>query len=326
MLLFEILRNAVYNWDSQSPNLSQQLLGSVSLLNHSIGYLQRKAVMAQEFKRVVENNAEFEMATTRFVTKFLNDKNCFYSEFRDLPGAPNQLDKNQGISMLHYLDIVHQNTMRWTLFSSKYHEAIGSEIQEKKLAYRLWYDIDSIVAKMNQKIDRNQNVSELIKLQLVFDKKGRKIDCFEPGRWLLKDGFVKRITRKELSDRRLILFNDVLLVCHPELDRLYDIRPDKMEVKADESIERETCFTFFSQQKSTTIVCETKMERDEWVKLFNEAIEHTKNINRRPRVTNTVSSIYTFIYFNLQIYRGWMELMRNHSQLCGYWTMKHQCA
>ncbi|KAE9553156.1 hypothetical protein FO519_003635 [Halicephalobus sp. NKZ332] len=291
--LFEIIKEICLNWDSRRPNLAKGMLGLVDFLKICVNFLTKKNELSGQYKQLLDTNSDFAHATQQFEKQVLNCPNIHDSEFKDLSYVPAPISANfnnseYGVTFMQQLDMVHQNIVRYTLFMNRYKEHISPDTDEARSTDLVLEKLAKIVKAIDEQIGEKESIGNLLRLQESLDK---KFNVLKPGRKLLKEGSVWRQTRKELSERKLLLFTDALLLCHPDLDTLHKIELHNMEIKVPENVEQECCFFIYSPQKSTAIYCEKKEVRDAWVNQLRDAQKHAVDvIHRLSSGTESVSS------------------------------------
>ena len=319
--LFEVIKEICLNWDSRKPNLAQGIFKMVDFLKICVQFLTEKNKLSSQYKQLLDNNSDFAYATQQFERHVLNCPSIHDSEFKDLSYIPTPMSSSFassefGVTFMQQLDMVHQNVVRYTLFMNRYKEHISPDTEEANFTDLVLEKLAKIVKAIDDQIGEKESVSNLLQLQQSLDK---KFDVLQPGRKLLKEGFVWRQTRKELSERRLLLFTDVLLLCHPDLSTLHKIELQDMEIKVPKNVEQDCCFLLYSTQKSTAIYCDKKETRDSWVTQLLGAQRHTLKIIDRIKPESEVSCFSLTIFITFSSFQPSSEVENKKKYFAALW-------
>lgn len=124
------------------------------------------------------------------------------------------------------------------------------------------------------------------------------------GRELVKHGHMQKMSRKEIHDRYLVLFNDLLLYLHPVMNDtyklVYQLPLNQMKLEVSSNLDRATEFSIITVKRSFQLSAISIEEKNAWVKALSETIQEF-NRNRqsyvlaengkRESVVSTVSTI-----------------------------------
>ncbi|XP_064604770.1 FYVE, RhoGEF and PH domain-containing protein 5-like [Liolophura sinensis] len=106
-----------------------------------------------------------------------------------------------------------------------------------------------------------------------------KFEVIKPGRVLLKQGELLKLSRKEMQPRMFFLFSDVLLYATPmaggyKLNNVLSLTSMKVGDENQEDYKNE--FSIISIQRSFTLATRTAEEKEEWLSALRNAIkEHS---------------------------------------------------
>lgn len=108
------------------------------------------------------------------------------------------------------------------------------------------------------------------------------VELIRPGRELIREGELQKISRKGIGPRYLILLSDCLLICtysgswsgdSTGLRVSYKIPLTSLQVRAPNAEEFETEFNITSPIRSCTLRANSVNQRNEWLESLNSAIE-----------------------------------------------------
>lgn len=107
------------------------------------------------------------------------------------------------------------------------------------------------------------------------------------GRELVKHGHMQKMSRKEIHDRYLVLFNDLLLYLHPVMNDtyklVYQLPLNQMKLEVSSNLDRATEFSIITVKRSFQLSAISIEEKNAWVKALSETIQEF-NRNRQSYV------------------------------------------
>ncbi|XP_045100990.1 FYVE, RhoGEF and PH domain-containing protein 6-like [Portunus trituberculatus] len=116
--------------------------------------------------------------------------------------------------------------------------------------------------------------------------KGPRYELLRPGRYLLKEGELLKLCRREMQPRYFILLSDVLLYTSfansspgGALRLNYELPLEGMRVETPRAEDFKNEFSVISTSRSFTLQASSAEERDEWLRALREAI--ADNASRR---------------------------------------------
>eukprot|EP00795_Rhopilema_esculentum_P002176 gene2176-17767_t len=135
--------------------------------------------------------------------------------------------------------------------------------------------VSQVANHINESMKEGDKFQTMLKLQTrIINSK----EIVKPGRYLLKEGILNKLSRKEAQERMFFLLTDCLLYCeHAAVSNQYKLRQELplagMMLDVPESIDFNKELTIISPKRSFTVVASSKEERDEWVAAIQSAID-----------------------------------------------------
>lgn len=127
--------------------------------------------------------------------------------------------------------------------------------------------------------------------------KGPRYELVRPGRYLLKEGELLKLCRREMQPRYFILLSDVLLYTSfvtsspgGALRLNYELTLEGMKVETPKAEDFKNEFSIISTSRSFTLQASTADERDAWIEALHEAIED--NASRRSTFMQAKMLVY----------------------------------
>ena len=183
------------------------------------------------------------------------------------------------------------------------------------------YKIESVANFVNEQIRLQENAIKIYEIQQKLvgfvDSSGRPASLIQPGRVLLKQGFMKKICIKDCRRRIFFLFNDILVYAIPRNSYLLFgsvIEEGPRELFCDFAFRHAFCvsgieivdikndqpvnvglnqlkhvqhfknsFLVLSSEKSIQVVCETEEEKACWLESIYSAIEKSSKEHRQKK-------------------------------------------
>ncbi|XP_065673737.1 FYVE, RhoGEF and PH domain-containing protein 6 isoform X2 [Hydra vulgaris] len=137
--------------------------------------------------------------------------------------------------------------------------------------------VSEIANHINESMKEGEKFQEVLRIQsMIVNHK----DLIKPGRFLVKEGSLQKMSRKELQQRIFILFTDTLLYCssvgQTQLKLIHELPLTEMVVQYPEFEDMTSEFSIVSKKRSFYLKASSTKERDEWVKTLQECIEIAK--------------------------------------------------
>jgi len=127
----------------------------------------------------------------------------------------------------------------------------------------------------------NESMKEGDKFQIMLKLQARIInnrEIVKPGRYLIKEGILLKLSRKEAQERMFFLLTDCLLYCeHAAVSNQYKLREElplaRMTLDVPDNIDFNKEFTIITTKRSFTVVASSPEERNEWATALQNAID-----------------------------------------------------
>ncbi|TEA31683.1 hypothetical protein DBR06_SOUSAS22610014 [Sousa chinensis] len=141
--------------------------------------------------------------------------------------------------------------------------------------------ITEVTSTLQHSLVRLENLQKLMELQR--DLVGIE-NLIAPGRELIREGCLHRLTRKGLQQRMFFLFSDMLLytgrgasgTSRFRIRGLLPLRGMLVEERENEwSVPH--CFTIYAAQKTVVVAASTQLEKEKWMRDLNAAINAAKS-------------------------------------------------
>lgn len=151
--------------------------------------------------------------------------------------------------------------------------------------------VSNVVDHIDHELDmakRSLALNELLN-RIILTK---AIKVIKPGRFIIRQGYLDKISRKEVHVRYFVLFNDSLFYLTPVMNEMYKLKEELplfgMQVEHG-SYEME--FNVRSCKRSFALLARTEEERDEWCRDLTKAIaDFTEKQNSFFRRQSFISS------------------------------------
>lgn len=155
--------------------------------------------------------------------------------------------------------------------------------------------VSDIAKYINESMKEGEKFQEVLRIQCqIVNAK----DIVKPGRCLLKEGTLQKLSRKELQPRTFILFTDVLLYCssfgHNQLKLIMEMPLAGMIVQHPDSQDLTNEFTIISTRRSFLVNASSPKEREDWIAALTSAIEEVTKKRETftlKRVQNEIGNI-----------------------------------
>ncbi|CAB3996542.1 Fgd6 [Paramuricea clavata] len=142
--------------------------------------------------------------------------------------------------------------------------------------------VSEVATHINEDMKRVDNFEEVLKVQrnLVGE-----VEIVKPGRELIKEGALMKLSRKEMQPRMFYLLTDVLLYTTPVANNQFRLNLslplEEIQVELPVSPDFENEFSIISTKKSFILSASTADERDEWL----EALRNASDEIRKKKIT-----------------------------------------
>ncbi|XP_004844989.1 FYVE, RhoGEF and PH domain-containing protein 6 isoform X2 [Heterocephalus glaber] len=182
------------------------------------------------------------------------------------------------LAVKHYLLKPVQRIPQYQLLLTGYLK----NLLEDSAEYRDTQDALAVVIEVanhaNDSMKQGDNFQKLMRIQCSLS--GHQ-EILQPGRVFLKEGVLRKLSRKVMQPRMFFLFNDVLLYTTPlqsgmyKLNNMLSLAGMKVRKPCQEAYQNE--LKIESVERSFILSASSASERDEWLAAISGAIdEHTK--------------------------------------------------
>ncbi|XP_010627525.1 FYVE, RhoGEF and PH domain-containing protein 6 [Fukomys damarensis] len=182
------------------------------------------------------------------------------------------------LALKHYLLKLVQRIPQYQLLLTGYLKNLLEDSGE----YRDTQDALAVVIEVanhaNDSMKQGDNFQKLMRIQCSLS--GHQ-EILQPGRVFLKEGVLRKLSRKVMQPRMFFLFNDVLLYTTPlqsgmyKLNSMLSLAGMKVRKPCQEAYQNE--LKIESVERSFILSASSARERDEWLAAISGAIdEHTK--------------------------------------------------
>ncbi|XP_047629962.1 FERM, ARHGEF and pleckstrin domain-containing protein 2 isoform X2 [Phacochoerus africanus] len=140
--------------------------------------------------------------------------------------------------------------------------------------------ITGVTATLQHSLLRLENLQKLMELQR--DLVGVE-NLVSPGREFIREGCLRKLTKKGLQQRMFLLFSDVLLYTSRGASGTSRFRTRGLlplrGMLVEELEERPVphCFTIYAAQKTIVVAASSQLEKEKWMQDLNTAIEAAKS-------------------------------------------------
>ncbi|KAK3595627.1 hypothetical protein CHS0354_009591 [Potamilus streckersoni] len=172
----------------------------------------------------------------------------------------------------HYMLKPIQRIPQYRLLLQDYMKHLPPDFPDLKDTQTALNIVSEVAEHANESMRHGDHVQKLLEIQRSLIG---QFEVIKPGRDFLKDGELKKLSRKEMQPRKFFLFSDVLLYTTPVPTgyRLNNVLPlIGMKVTVPNQDEFKTEFSIISVQRSFTVVASSPQERNSWISALNSAI------------------------------------------------------
>lgn len=184
------------------------------------------------------------------------------------------------LGIRHYLLKPIQRIPQYKLLLQDYLKHLSPDSEDYKNTCTALSIVSEVADHANESMRQGDQVQKMLEIQKCLDG---HFEVIKPGRVLIKEGELMKLSRKEMQPRMFFLFNDVLLYTTPtptggyRLNNVLTLVGMKVTLPASE--EYNTEFNIVSVHRSFTVEASSVQERDSWVKALTSAIDD--NTQRR---------------------------------------------
>ncbi|KAM8860796.1 FYVE, RhoGEF and PH domain-containing protein 6-like [Synchiropus picturatus] len=182
------------------------------------------------------------------------------------------------LALRHYLLKPVQRIPQYQLLLREYLKNLPPDSVEHKNAEAALHVVKNVADHANDFMKQGDNFQKMIQVQCSLTG-GHVI--VQPGRLFVKEGTLKKLSRKGMQPRTLFLFNDTLLYTTPAksgqytLNKVLSLAGMKVSKPSQEAYQNELLIE--SVERSFILSASSAAERDEWLEAISTAIsEYTK--------------------------------------------------
>lgn len=224
---------------------------------------------------------------TSYITDFEETNRVFDDALKKIPTFQHSvkefemLPRCASLGVRHYLLKPIQRIPQYKLLLQDYLKHLTPESEDyanTKIALTI---VSEVADHANSSMRQGDQVQKMLEIQKSLDG---HFEVIKPGRDLIKEGELMKLSRKEMQPRMFFLFNDVLLYTTPNptggyrLNNVLTLAGMKVTIPASEDYNNE--FNIVTVQRSFTVEASSVQERDEWVKALSSAIsDYTQRRN-----------------------------------------------
>ncbi|KAG5830411.1 hypothetical protein ANANG_G00310330 [Anguilla anguilla] len=216
----------------------------------------------------------------------LLDEQCrknpgFAAAVRDLPAGPFRAcmsPRCANLALKHYLLKPVQRIPQYQLLLTDYLKKLPEDSSDYKDTQAALSIVKEVANHANDIMKQGDNFQKLMQIQ--YSLNGHH-EIVQPGRVFLKEGVLKKLSRKVMQPRMFFLFNDALLYTTPvqsgqfKLNNMLSLAGMKVSKPSQEAYQNE--LNIESVERSFILSASSATERDEWLEAISRAIEdHTR--------------------------------------------------
>ena len=207
-----------------------------------------------------------------------------YAKFGKLVKEFEKLDRCRNLKLKHFMLKPVQRLPQYRLLLEdylKHLETDSPDFDDTTNALRI---VSEAAEHANDTIKQGDQFRKMLKLQSRLGD----MEFIRPGRELIKEGELQKISRKGIGPRYFVLLSDCLLYCtysgsssnaNSGLRVTYKIPLTTLQVRHPNADEFQTEFNIASPVRSCTLRASSVQERNDWLEAMNSAIED--HVNRK---------------------------------------------
>ncbi|KAI0232072.1 hypothetical protein LSAT2_017572 [Lamellibrachia satsuma] len=248
--LLKDIEERLTNWESD-PRIADIFVKKGPFLKLYTSYIREFEIMCNTLEEARRKYPEFD----RVVVDFETSAQC------------------AGLALKHYMLKPIQRIPQYRLLLQEYKKSVSSDAADYKDILTALVIVSEVADHANESMQYRDNVGKLLDIQNSLIS---RCEVIKPGRFLLKEGILMKLSRKEMQPRRFILLNDALLYTTQvtggyKLNNELPLSGMKVSKPLKEAFQNE--FSIISTRRSFTISARTSEERDEWLEALQKAIE-----------------------------------------------------
>ncbi|XP_067446279.1 FYVE, RhoGEF and PH domain-containing protein 6-like [Thunnus thynnus] len=177
------------------------------------------------------------------------------------------------LALKHYLLKPVQRIPQYQLLLTDYLKNLSEDLDDYKDTQAALGIVKEVANHANDIMKQGDNFQKLIQVQCSLN--GHH-EIVQPGRIFLKEGILKKLSRKVMQPRMFFLFNDTLLYTTPvqsgqyKLNNMLSLAGMKVSKPSQEAYQNE--LNIESVERSFILSASSATERDEWLEAISTAI------------------------------------------------------
>ncbi|KAL0968730.1 hypothetical protein UPYG_G00270940 [Umbra pygmaea] len=182
------------------------------------------------------------------------------------------------LALNHYLLKPVQRIPQYQLLLTDYLNNLSPDCEDYKDTQAALNIVKEVANHANDSMKQGDNFQKLIRVQCSLN--GHH-EIVVPGRVFLKEGVLKKLSRKVMQPRMFFLFNDTLLYTTPvqsgqfKLNNMMSLAGMKVSKPSQEAYQNE--LTIEGVERSFILSASSAAERDDWLEAISMAIkDHTR--------------------------------------------------
>jgi len=257
--LLKDLEDRVENWDTLKK-IADVIVRKGPFLKLYTIYIRDFSIMCEHFDECFN--------------KFPNFKNVV-KDFESLPRC-------QNLKLKHYMLKPVQRLPQYRLLLEDYLKHLGPDSMDFDDTTQALSIVSEAAAHANNTVEKGDRFQRLLHLQSRLGD----FELIKPGRELIKEGELQKISRKEVVPRYFILLSDCLLYTtyhgpwvdnNTSLKVSYMIMLNQLRISVPQSETFQTEFSITSNVRSVTVRTSSLNDRNDWLEAINSAIEEHQN-------------------------------------------------
>ncbi|KAM3608591.1 uncharacterized protein V6R79_001337 [Siganus canaliculatus] len=194
---------------------------------------------------------------------------AFGAVVRDFEASP----RCANLALKHYLLKPVQRIPQYQLLLTDYLKNLSEDSDDYKDTQAALVIVKEVANHANDIMKQGDNFQKLIQVQCSLN--GHH-EIVQPGRIFLKEGILKKLSRKVMQPRMFFLFNDTLLYTTPvqsgqyKVNNMLSLAGMKVSKPSQEAYQNE--LNIESVERSFILSASSAAERDEWLKDISTAI------------------------------------------------------
>ena len=259
--LLQDFENRIENWDT-TKKIADVIVKKGPFLKLYTTYIREFTTVNHHFEDCCAKHPKF----AKLVKEFEKKERCRNLKLKHFMLRPVQRLPQYKLLLEDYLKNIDENS---------------EDFDDTASALRI---VSDAADHANDTIKQGDKFRKMLRLQSRLGD----LELIRPGRDLVKEGELQKMSRKGVGPRYFVLMSDCLLYCtyagswsgdSTSLRVTYKIPLSALQVRVTSTAEHENEFNITSPVRSCTLRASSVAERNEWLDALNSAIE--EHINRK---------------------------------------------